>query len=349
MDPIRFGILGTARIAAKVGRAIVAAQGATLAAVASRNEDRAQNWVARHTRTAAANAGEAAFLDAGNSVRALGGYEALLDDPAIDAVYIPLPPSLHAEWTIRAAERGKHVLCEKPLAANLAEARQMADACRTNRVCLMDGVMWAHHERTAAMRRVIDSDELGSLRRVTSAFSFNATDFSPDNIRFQKELAGGVLGDLGWYCVGATLWALGDLPERVFASARYHNDVDVSLSAMLWFAGDRTASFDCAYNITMRKWIEIAGAKGSLVCDDFVLPWNPEQARFWVHGRDGKASQQAFSGCIQELRMIERFCDSVRHNSPDDSFVRSSLATQEVCDALASSARSGRVIEIEPR
>src|SRR5579872_4291682 len=155
----------------------------------------------------------------------------MLNDSEIDAVYIPLPPSLHCEWTCRAAEQGKHVLCEKPLAPNLAEAQRMAAACRAANRQLMDGMMWVHHDRTAAMRAIFSSGELGPLKRVTSAFSINAWHLRPDDIRFQRELGGGALGDMGWYCVGAILWAFGDLPQRVFATARFERDVDMNLSA----------------------------------------------------------------------------------------------------------------------
>jgi predicted dehydrogenase len=347
-SPVRFGILGTAHIATKVGRAIHEAEGAEIAAIASRDRARAAAWAAEHTRPSAGEPRPTAFLSPEHPPLAVGSYEELLADPSIDAVYLPLPPSLHAEWTIKAAECGKHVLCEKPLALDLAEARAMADACRAHNVQLMDGVMWVHHERTRGMERVLQSGALGRLRRVTSAFSFDARDFRPDNIRFQRELGGGALADLGWYCVRATLWALGALPERVFAAARYRNEVDHNFSATLWFADDRMASFDCGFDTAMRKWLEVAGSDGSLVCDDFVLPWDPLQARFWVHGSHGKASQETFPGCIQEVRMVEQFCRAIRSGTLETHWVDEALATQAVCDALDRSARSGEPVALPP-
>jgi predicted dehydrogenase len=155
--PVRFGILGTAHIATKVGRAIQEATGAELAAIASRDRTRAEAWIAEHTQTAGGDRRPTAFLSPEHPPRAFGSYEELLADSSIDAVYLPLPPSLHAEWTIKAAAHGKHVLCEKPLAINLTEARAMADACRAHGVQLMDGVMWVHHERTAGMQRVLQA------------------------------------------------------------------------------------------------------------------------------------------------------------------------------------------------
>lgn len=348
--PIRWGILGTARIATKVGRAIHRARGAVLAAVASRDTARAQSWIANHTRGGHACGGTGAddartFLDADSRVTACGSYLELLDDPQIDAVYIPLPPSLHCQWTCLAAQFGKHVLCEKPLGLNLAEAQQMADVCAIANRQLMDGVMWIHHERTTAMREVIRSEKLGALRRVMAGFS-NGANLEPDNIRFQRELGGGALGDLGWYCVGALLWAYGELPERVFATARYERDVDVNLSAMLWFPQGRMASFDCGFDVVWRKWFEVAGTQGSIVCDDFVNPWDAGKARFWVHDSQGKGTQHLFADGVQEVRMIEAFCDIVRSGRLDSAWPAAALATQTVCDAVAHSARIGSVVEL---
>jgi len=179
-QPIRWGILSTANIATKVARAIHLASNAALIAVASRTEERATTWAKAHNVTAA-----------------YSSYDALLADESLDAIYIPLPPSLHAKWTITAAEQGKHVLCEKPIAANADEAVAMADACRQNGVQLMDGVMWVHHERTAAMKQKLTEGILGQLRRVTAAFTFNWDTIPAGNIRAMKKFAGGSLGDLG--------------------------------------------------------------------------------------------------------------------------------------------------------
>jgi predicted dehydrogenase len=289
---------------------------------------------------------DAAFLDADTQVAACGSYLELLEDPGIDAVYIPLPPSLHCQWTCLAAQYGKHVLCEKPLAMNLAEAQQMSDACAAANRQLMDGVMWVHHERTKAMREIIRSHALGSLRRFTAGFS-NGANLGPQDIRFQRELGGGALGDLGWYCVGALLWAFGELPERVFATARYEKEVDRNLSAMLWFRDDRLAAFDCGFDVVWRKWFEIAGTRGSIVCDDYVNPWDAGKARFWVHDSQGRGTQHMAADCVQEVRMIENFCDAVRSGQLNPAWPAAALAAQKVCDTLADSARQGTVVEVK--
>jgi predicted dehydrogenase len=326
---VRWGILSTARIATKVSRAINLVSGANLVAIASRTEERAQSWASEH----------------GVSI-AYGSYEALLEDPEIDAIYIPLPPAMHAEWTIKSAEHGKHVLCEKPLAANVEEALAMADACRRNGVQLMDGVMWVHHRRTAEMKQIIDDRTLGPLRRMTAAFTVNWDKIPEDNIRISKELAGGSLGDLGYYCVRAILWAFGDMPTQAFATAREYRGVDVNLSGLLWFADERIASFDCGFDVGSRRWFEVAGIEASLVCDDFTIPWKEDSARFWVHAAQGKDTAHKIEGCIQEAVMIERFSNIVRTGHLEDCWPTDAVNTMRVCDVLRESARRAQIVEL---
>lgn len=327
--PIRWGILGTANIATKVAAAIQAVPDGELVAIASRDGRKARAWAAKHLVP-----------------RAHQGYLDLVRDPEIDAVYIPLPPSEHAQWTIRAAEHGKHVLCEKPLALDFAEGQKMAAACKHHQVQLMDGVMWVHHDRTGAMQLLLDEGTLGALRRVTAAFTFCFDAVPTDNIRVMKEMGGGCLGDLGYYCVRAILLAFGELPQRVFATAREQFGVEYNLSALLWFSRDRMASFDCGFDTVMRQWFEIAGTKNSLVLDDFVLPVSNQRTRFWVHDPSGKSTEHGTGPCVQEVRMIERFSAAVRSGAPDPSLVEPALRVLKLTDALRASLRSGQVCSV---
>lgn len=323
--PVRWGILSTAGIATKVGRAIKNSSNADLIAIASRTEERATSWAQK------------------NSVPiAYGTYDELLSDDTIDAVYIPLPPSMHAEWTIRAAELGKHVLCEKPLSANSDEATMMADACRQNGVQLMDGVMWVHHERTAMMKEQLAN--LGELRRVTAAFTFNWGTIPINNIRAKPELAGGSLGDLGYYCVRAILWAFEALPTQVYATARYKVGVDFNFSGLLWFEGDRTATFDCGFDTSLRRWFEVAGTQASLVCDDFTIPTSEESSRFWIHGSENEKHETG--KCIQEVNMIERFSGIVQSDTLEPGWADVAVNTMRVCDALRESDQRGEIVSL---
>ena len=325
---IRWGILSTANIATKVARAIHLAENADLVAVASRTEERAATWAKNH-----------------NVPTAYGTYDALLADKSLDAIYIPLPPSLHAAWTIRAAEYGKHVLCEKPLAANADEAVAMADACRQNGVQLMDGVMWVHHERTARMKQGLTDGPLGELRRVTAAFTFNWDTIPTGNIRAMKEFAGGSLGDLGYYCIRAILWAFEEMPTQVFATARYKVGVDFNLAGILWFSDERMATLDCGFDTALRKWFEVAGTRASIVCDDFTVPTSEDTARFWVHGPDGN-ERNTVEGCIQEVKMIERFSEIVQSGNLEAEWPDVAVNTMRVCDALFESHRRGEIVKL---
>ena len=206
--------------------------------------------------------------------------------------------------------------------------------------------MWVHHDRTPAMLRAIRDGRLGELRRVTSAFCFNGKEMHADNIRLVRELGGGALGDLGWYCTRATLWAFDDLPQRVYATGQYERDVDINLSAILWFSGDRMASFDCGFDMQMRKWFEVAGTGGSLVCDDFVIPNSEQETRFWVHAGELESAKQTVGPCVQEVRMIEQFSAAVHSRRLEPAWPEEALATQRVIDALDQSARTGRVVEV---
>ena len=221
-----------------------------------------------------------------------------------------------------------------------AEAIEMAKACQQNSVQLMDGVMWVHHDRTTEMKKHINN--LGKLRRVTTAFTFSWDKIPYNNIRAKPELAGGSLGDLGYYCVRAILWTFEATPTQVFATARYTNGVDFNLSGMLWFEEDRLATLDCGFDTAHRKWFEIAGTEASLVCDDFTVPTTEESSRFWIHGTDNEKHE--IGHCIQEINMIECFSNIVINGSIETQWSDIAVKTMTICDALQQSARTEKVV-----
>jgi predicted dehydrogenase len=318
---IRWGILGTAKIATKAGKAIHRASNAHLAGIASRSLECARDWAKEH-----------------EAERAFGTYEALLDDPEIDAVYIPLPPSLHGEWTVRAAEKGKHVLCEKPTEVNAAETVKMTEACRKCGVQFMDGVMWFHHDRTAAMRRALEEGKVGDLRVVFASFSFDVGPTPTKNIRLDAELGGGAIGDLGYYCVGACLWAFGDLPARVTAAGSFGHGVDMHVSGILHYDDGRTGMIDCAFDTAFRKDLEVVGNKAILRCEHFTLPVEENSCEFEVIGQPGDRSRYEFKDCIQEVRMIENFGRAIHSGTLNPDWPARAVDTMRVCDALRESA-----------
>jgi len=203
----RWGILGTAHIARKNWLAIRHSGNSALVAVASREEARARRFIEECQAEAPLTP----------PPLACGSYEELIQRGDIDAVYIPLPTVVRKEWVIRAAEAGKHVLCEKPCGVTSDDVRAMLDACRRHRVHFMDGVMFMHSRRLPLLRQVLDdSQTIGTVRRVASQFSFSASDdFLTGNIRSSSDLEPlGCLGDLGWYNVRFALWVLGEQQPR---------------------------------------------------------------------------------------------------------------------------------------
>ena len=324
--PLRFGVLGTGRITRKVAPAI--GRVATLAAVGSRSAERAAAWM-----------GE---FGAG---RSYGSYQALLDDPNLDAVYIALPPRLHHEWALKAAARGLHVLCEKPLAVTTADAAEMVAAARQHGVQLMDGVQWVHTPRAAAMRDVLQSGMLGDVQHVTSAFSFRPDNWNADEFRVQAD-QGGCLLDLGWYCVGMSLWAFGELPESVWGyGVERRASSNIAFHALLRFRQGGVARFDCNFQTAMRKWVEVAGTAGTLVCDDFPRPWSPEKSRFWLHDTWGKSEERRCDVTSQEDDLVNAFCGAVRSGT-DPAWAAAALDVQRVCTALEESSRTGGFVTL---
>ena len=327
---VRIGIMGTARIARTVVPQMTASEHADVVAVASRSFDKARK-----------------FADEFGLQTAYGSYENLLTDDSVDAVYIPLPPSMHCEWTIRAAAAGKHVLCEKPLAINAPQAQHMIEAAFRHQIVLLDAVMWYHTAQAEVMRSIVLSGQLGEVRQITSAFTFPGNALAEDNLRFSATLGGGSLLDIGWYCIGMSLWMLRRMPERVFGTAQWRNDVDVRMNGILWFPHDQLATFESGFDAVRRRWMEVAGTNAALVCDDFTRPWNADRPRFWIHNSDGTSDQNIVAHPPMERCLVDAFCQLIRSGNVNHDWLALSLQTQQVCDALLKSARSG-VVESLP-
>src|SRR5579884_318904 len=325
-DKLRWGVLGVAHINERLLPAFRKCAHAELRAIASRSAERAQ----------------AAAAAAGIPV-AHGSYQALLDDPTVDAVYVPLPNTLHAEWTRAAADRGKHVLCEKPLTPTAAEARDLVAHCAARGVRLLDGFMWPHHPRTARIRALIDLGDIGEVRRVNGAFTFRLAP-NPANIRYQADKAGGSLLDVGCYPVYAIRWAFGAEPARAFAVARYQFDVDAELAAVLTFADGRTASFDCGFTQPYRGWLEIVGSEALIQVPMMWLP--PPDAPFIVR-RDGREPETiTVPGHDQIVCMLDGFSRAVLRGEPVRPSPEEAVRTLAVLDAVAASARQGRAVDV---
>ena len=341
----RWGVIGTAGIARKVVRGMQRARHASPVAIASRTLDRA-----------------AAFAEEHGLDRAHGSYEAMLADPEIDAVYVPLPTGVRREVVIEAARAGKHVLCEKPVAPHVGAAEEMIEACADAGVQFMDGVMFMHHLRMAEVEARLD--RIGTMPTlVESAFTFKADDsFLEGNIRTSSETEPlGCVGDLGWYTARIALVVMGELPVVVRARHhRMHGGVPIHTSGELEFRGPdgpRLARFQCSFCHPLRQWVEIVGDEGCIRMPDFVIG-SPTEAEIEIETEsiltEGDAAHRrtrervVVSDCTQEVEMIETFSRIAMGAEPlDPRWPRWALDTQRVVDAIMSSASAdGTNIEL---
>ena len=266
-----------------------------LVAMASRSRERAQQ-----------------MLEPYPGVRILDSYEALLGDVEVDAVYNPLPNGLHKEWTIRALEAGKHVLCEKPIGLNAAEAEEMAAAAERTGRHVMEAFMYRFHP---AMREFVES--VRDPIHVQATFGFTAR--HANDIRLQRDLGGGALLDVGCYTVSVSRWILGE-PAKVAASAHFEHDVDVSIGGLLTFAGGRTASI----------WASLE---------------SPEEQALKVVTREGVLSRVKPFSSYRDPHdpyrlMVESFAGSVLDDRPVAIPLTESIANMRVLDSMARAARA---------
>jgi len=249
---VKWGLISTADINTKLLAGAAESDDVDVVAVASRDLTRAEEYARKWE------------ID-----RAYGTYDDLLADPGIEAVYIPLPNTMHSEWSIRALEAGKHVLCEKPFSRHIADVERAFDAAETTGLHLSEAFMYRHHPQTARLAELVASGAIGELRVIRTAFSYSLYD--TDNIRLRTDVEGGALMDVGCYCVsGARL--LGGEPELVLGAAHIGSSgTDWVFTGLMRFPGDVVALFDCGTSLPNRDELEAIGTEGSLFLDD---PWH---------------------------------------------------------------------------
>jgi predicted dehydrogenase len=250
---VAWGILSTARIGARLVAGARETDAADIVAVASRNAASAQ-----------------AFAEAHDIPRAHGSYEALLADPDVEAVYIPLPNSMHVQWTLRALAAGKHVLCEKPMDRRPEQVARAFDLAERSGLVLGEAFMWRHSPQTARLRALLDEGAIGAVRLVRACFSFMLA--SHVDVRLDPALDGGALMDVGCYCVSGARFVAGGEPLSVVAEVvTGPTGVDTRLTGLLRFDRDLLAIVDCGLDVTARGELEVVGAVGRIVVPD---PWH---------------------------------------------------------------------------
>lgn len=326
---IRWGVLGVAKIAAtRVIPAMQRAAGCDVVAIASRDPQKAA--VAAETH---------------RIPRAYGSYEALLADPDVDAVYIPLPNHLHVPWTTHAAEAGKHVLCEKPIALNAAEARTLLDVRDRTGVRIQEAFMIRTHPQWRRAKALVDSGELGTVRAMSGFFSYLNVD--PDNVRNKKAWGGGGLLDIGCYLVTTARYIFGAEPLRVAGTLEDDPALGVDrLASMILDFGGRHAIGTCSTQLQYCQRIDIVGTSGRLSIE---VPFNAPRDRPCrvLFSRAGDASGAGgdileFEVCDQFTIQAEEFARGILENRPPATPLEDAVANMACLDAIVRSSESGR-------
>lgn len=324
MNHIRWGVLSTARIGlTKVIPAIQQSTHGQVTALASRRLEQARP--------------EAERL---GIPTVHGSYEALLADADVDAVYIPLPNHLHVPWAVKALEAGKHVLCEKPIGLNAAEAETLAEAARKHpHLTVWEAFMYRHHPQWQTARQLVREGAVGTLRTVHSAFSYYNDD--PGNIRNQPALGGGGLMDIGCYSVSLSRFLFDAEPTRACALMKRHPrfGVDVLTSGMLEFTAG-TATFTCSTQLERYQRVQILGTEGRI---EIEAPFNPPldaPTRLWLHA-GGHVREHAFPAVNQFTLQADAFAQAIRNALPVPTPLSDAVANMRALDALAHSAAAG--------
>ncbi len=294
---MRFAILGSGRITRRLVPDLQATQGVSVTAAGSRDAARGR-WMAQS-----------------HGIAATGSYDEVINRDDVDAVYVALPPAMHAEHCHAAIAAGKHVLCEKPAAVNAQQWRSVWEAGQSAGLRVLDATAWLHHQRTDRFRHWFAGGGgpmdgfagLGELRHVSASVSFDRP-FGDGDHRLDPAAGGGCLLDLGWYAAGLIVLATGAVPTDVQAAGvRTDTGTLDRVTAMMTFESGVSATLSCGFDTATRKWFEVAGTDASVVCDDFTRIWNDKPARVWIHESSGTVHGHAEEHGHQERSMIEAF------------------------------------------
>ncbi len=323
---INWGIIGGARIAEKaIIPAILQIKGHDVVAIGSRTAERAARL--------SALASHAQPYDS---------YDAVLNDHRVNAVYIGLPNSLHAEWTIKALEKGKHVLCEKPFAASYAEALAMVEAAKKSGKTLMEAFMYRYHPLTRRVLELVKSGKIGEIRAIHSAFAYMLA--NKMDIRRDAALAGGALFDVGTYCVSVVRLLAGAEPIRLSASAVFgETGVDESVSGEMWFPDKLVATFFASFETARYDSLTVTGTKGVILVPSMFNYAMDSMLRLRLSDQQVHASPTEFVEHIHYDNpyklMVENFGKVILENHQPLITLGDSLAQQYALDALLESAR----------
>ncbi len=333
---INWGILGNANIARVcVIPAIQKSSNGQVYALATRSPEKGTLVAADH-----------------NIPRIYGTYEDLLADPEIQIIYNPLPNHLHHYWTLRALEAGKHVLCEKPLACNAQEAREMAASAKKAGLLLMEAFMYRFHPRNLRIKEMIADGSIGTPVLVRAAFCYHMEETmlaSGECSRLQPKMGGGVLLDVGCYGVSVTRWLMGGEPIGVQGQAIYHaSGVDVHFVGSLRFPGNGLATLEASFISALQQTYTVVGTRKSIeLPHNAFIPWE-EDAEFIIRDREAAVGEKKVTEGADEYQlMVEHFSDAVSGKIPLAYSPEESVRNMEVLDGLAEAAHTGQTIVLD--
>jgi xylose dehydrogenase (NAD/NADP) len=319
---LRWGVIGAAGINQSVIPAIQASSTGSVMAIASRDLVKAQKAAEKF-----------------NIPTSYGSYEEILLDNQIDAIYIPLPNHLHKEWVIRAAQAGKHVLCEKPLALNAKEAQEMVDACAKANVKLAEAFMHRHNPRLDRIKEIIASGEIGQIRALHGAFTFNNAQ-DKNNVRFRAEWGGGSVYDVGCYPISLARLIMGSEPVAATAHAFFsqeHDGVDMMCSGLIEFTDQVAMIFDCGMWADFRQTFEILGTEGRIEIQQAFLP-GPDNADFIVIVKGVRREEKADFQNPYTLQ-ADNFARAIFGEQPLRYESQDAVLNMRVIDAVLKSAK----------
>jgi predicted dehydrogenase len=321
---VRWGIVGTAKIARTAFLPGLRVAGGVAAAVAGRDLARAQGY-------ARANVIE----------RAIEGYQNLIDDPDVDALYIPLPNARHAEWTIQALRAGKPVLCEKPLCGSLAETERVLDVARETGTLLWEAFVFPFHPQMERIRELLADGAIGELREIQSDFHFRLSD--PANIRMARDLAGGALNDVGCYPVRLARELFGDEHESAWATARWaegSDGVDVDTQGSLGFPGGRRLLLSCGFGRRLDTFSRLLGTGGQIHISNAFHPGPGDHFEVFAEGTEPRSqpaagTEPSFTAAIAHIQAVIRGEQAPRWLAIDTS-LGSARALHDLLESAAS-------------
>lgn len=326
MEKVTWGILSKAKIGIeKVIPAMKKGKFCNVTAIASRNYDSAKKAASKLKIS-----------------KVYGSYEELLEDGDIQAVYIPLPNHLHVEWAIKSLEAGKHVLCEKPIGMNAAEAQELLNVSKKYpNLKIMEAFMYRMHPQWQKAKQLVTEGNIGQLKTIQSFFSFYNVD--PDNIRNIQEFGGGALMDIGCYCISLSRFIFDAEPERVLGIVEYDSrfKVDTLASGILDFGkGARTSAFTCSTQLNPYQRVHIHGTNGRI---EIEIPFNAptdRPCRICVQ-RGNDTKEIVFETCDQYEIQCDLFSQAILENKEVPTPLKDAVGNMKVIDAIIQSNKSG--------